>query len=159
MIRAYHIENGVFAAFRATCALLPDCVDIISARQNSGLKRLFAARAALARISRRHGCHLCRRTRPMPCRFVAWRLFVGLLQNIRSTFEHARRPRIYYPNLCAVFVFRLYVWHFFFSFIVFLLLFPFGICLFVLCVLSFLLFLCFLVSCLFFLFLLIVGII
>ena len=36
----------------------------------------------VARISRRHVCHLCRRTIPMPYRFVACSLFAA--KNIRS---------------------------------------------------------------------------
>lgn len=72
----------------------------------------------VARISRRHVCHLCRRTRPMRLSLVALCVFC-LLQNMRSTFERATWLRFYYSRFARFlfFVFGccfLLLWHSFF---------------------------------------------
>ena len=84
MIRAYNEENGFLSLFVRRARSYLRVPYVVPSWSNTRLKRLFEAHAVVARISLRRVCHLCKRERPMPCRFVAWRfLLVGLLQNIR----------------------------------------------------------------------------
>ena len=64
------------------------------------LKRLFEARDVVAKISRRHVCHLCKRERPMPCRLVAWWIVV--------LFAARGAAARFYLILCAFFCFSFF---------------------------------------------------
>ena len=120
MIRAYHTENGVLPLFAGRVRSYLRVRYVVPSCRNTRLKRLFEERGAVARISRRHGCHLCKRKRPMPCRLVAW-CFVGWFAAKYALNVGTRRPRFYYPHFGAFSPFRLllssclFLWHSLFS--------------------------------------------
>ena len=72
VLRHERMKGALFLRFaRIVYAFI--CPDgYLPSQQKTRLKRLFEARAVVVRISRRHVCHLCRRTIPMPYRLVAY---------------------------------------------------------------------------------------
>ena len=110
-------KNGVFVAFRETCALLSDCSDYLPSRKICALGRLFAARGAAARISRRHVRHLCRNAAKDAMAFdcMVDCCLLPPKHNINVLARNAAALLLSTP--CAFFVSRLYVFGISFLFV------------------------------------------
>ena len=109
VLRHERMKGALFLRFaRIVYAFI--CPDgYLPSQQKTRLKRLFEARAVVVRISRRHVCHLCRRTIPMPYRLVAYSFVC-----CKMCGQHLARneaARFYYPHFARFcflsFLFRL----------------------------------------------------
>ena len=111
MIRAYICQTAVFVAFRTICALLFSCAAYLPPRQKYGLRAVIWERGAARQNTLPVRLQIARHAAAyVP---IVWlQAFVGLLQNIRSTFCTRRGGSLLFIRFARLFIG--FVWHSFF---------------------------------------------